>query len=460
MKSVDQETIIAQCTPQGSGALALLRMSGDDALAIASKMSTLASGIPLHAVHSHTVHYGWVHDQKKSEIDQVLFIVMHGPRTFTGQDVVEITCHNNPFLIEAVIQQAISHGARLAQEGEFTKRAFMHGKIDLLQAEALNELINANTQASLKQALAQLEGSFSHWITQLEKELIKNLAFSDASFEFSDEEMEFGTQITTSIQKVLSDLAIIKQTFNQQQQIRQGIKIALIGSVNAGKSSLFNALLQQNRAIVTNIAGTTRDAIEAGVYEDGFYLTFIDTAGLRETNDLIEQEGIKRSFHEAHAADIILLVFDRSRQLTQQEYEIYQKIAQQHAQKIIFIANKCDLPNNIQKDLFSGSYSFLEISTNNQETIKQIKITLKKKIADLFAHLESPFLLNQRQFNVLLTLEKKLLALLPLLQQKTIDYEIISYHLKEALEQLTTLSGKTISEQGMDAIFREFCIGK
>ena len=224
MKSVDQETIIAQCTPQGSGALALLRMSGDDALAIASKMSTLASGIPLHAVHSHTVHYGWVHDQKKSEIDQVLFIVMHAPKTFTGQHVVEITCHNNQFLIEAIIAQAVEHGARLAQQGEFSKRAFLHGKIDLLQAEAINELIHASTQNALKQALSQVEGTFSAWIDTLEKELIKNLALADASFEFIDEEMEFGHRIKESIETILLSLSTIKQTFNQQQHIKEGIR--------------------------------------------------------------------------------------------------------------------------------------------------------------------------------------------------------------------------------------------
>lgn len=458
MKSIDQETIIAQCTPQGSGALALLRMSGDDALVIASKMSTLASGIPLHAVPSHTVHYGWVLDQKKSQqIDQVLFIVMHAPKTFTGQHVVEITCHNNQFLIEAIIAQAVEHGARLAQQGEFSKRAFLHGKIDLVQAEAINELIHASTQNALKQALSQVEGTFSAWISTLEKELIKNLALADASFEFIDEEMEFGYRIKESIDTILTSLSTIKQTFNQQQQIRQGIRVALLGSVNAGKSSLFNALVKRNRAIVSPQAGTTRDTLEAGMYKEGFYITFVDTAGLRETDDSIEQEGIQRSLSEAHQADIILLVFDSSRPMTYSETLIYQDLLARHSNKIICVANKADKE---PLHSFSLSTHALKTSALDINSIRALEETLDKKISTLFSHLESPFLLNTRQATLLLSLEKKLAAILALTMQETIDYEIVAYQLKIALENLTELSGKTISEHSMDAIFKEFCIGK
>jgi tRNA modification GTPase len=458
MKSIDQETIIAQCTPQGSGALALLRISGDDALVIASKMSALASGIPLHAVPSHTVHYGSVINQKTSEqIDQVLFIVMHAPKTFTGQHVVEITCHNNQFLIEAIIAQAVEHGARIAQQGEFSKRAFLHGKIDLVQAEAINELIHASTQNALKQALAQVEGTFSAWITTLEKELIKNLALADASFEFIDEEMEFGNRIKESIETVLTSLSTIKQTFNQQQHIRQGIRVALLGSVNAGKSSLFNALVKRNRAIVSPQAGTTRDTLEAGMYKEGYYVTFIDTAGLRETQDHIEQEGIQRSFSEAHQADIILLVFDSSRIMTAQEKTIYQELLHLHGDKIICIANKAD--KEVSHSLSLSTHA-LKTSALDTASIRALEEALDKKIRALFSHLASPFLLNTRQATLLISLEKKLAAILALTMEDAIEYEIVAYHLKIALENLTELSGKTISEHSMDAIFKEFCIGK
>lgn len=458
MIRIDQETIIAQCTPKGSGAIALLRISGDDALTIATTISKLPSGTLLNTVPSHTVHYGWIVTQEGNHVDQVLFIVMHAPKTFTGQHVVEITCHNNPFLIEYIITQAIRNGARLAQEGEFTKRAFLQGKIDLVQAEAINELIHASTQSSLKQALSQLEGTFSHWINNLEKELITNLALSDASFEFIDEEMEFGKRIQESIMNILVSMKTIQQTFNQQQQIRQGIRIALLGAVNAGKSSLFNALVKKNRAIVSATAGTTRDTLEAGVYKDGFFITYVDTAGLRETNDSIEQEGIKRSFQEAQLADIILLIIDGSRIITEQEASIYQELYMLYASKIIVINNKSDLATSIQHIPLLPIT--LKTSSKNNETIEQLEKNIEQKITTLFCQVESPFLLNQRQFNLLLSLEQKLLAIKPLLENNSIEYEIISYHLKEALEHITELSGKTISEQGMDAIFREFCIGK
>ncbi|MDP3889414.1 MAG: tRNA uridine-5-carboxymethylaminomethyl(34) synthesis GTPase MnmE, partial [bacterium] len=322
----DQEAIIAQCTPRGSGAVALLRISGINAIEIVTRISKLTSNKTLSELPSHTIHYGFIVDNSGMHIDQVLFLLMLAPKTFTGQDSVEITCHNNPFIVEQIISLAIEKGARLADPGEFTKRAVLNNKIDLIQAEALNELIHANTQMSLKQSLSQLEGSFSNWITTIEQELFKALALCQASFEFIDEEITFDDQIKQIINKTLETITSIKNTFDKQQYIRQGIRIAIIGSTNIGKSSLFNALLQQERAIVTNIAGTTRDVIEAGAYKNGNYWTLIDTAGLRKTNNTIEQEGIKRSFEQADLADIILLVFDGSCTLTKHEQIVYQQL--------------------------------------------------------------------------------------------------------------------------------------
>ncbi len=454
----DEETIIAHCTPKGSGALALLRMSGTNALEIASHVGKLVSGIVLSAVQTHTVHYGLVVDVQGTTIDQVMFIVMRAPKTFTGQDVVEITCHNNPFIIEAILQQAIVHGARLAQEGEFTKRAYLNNKIDLIQAEAINELIHANTQDALKKSLAQLEGSFSHFIATIETDLYKALAYSESSFEFLDEEIEFGAVIQNIIDSTLATISAMKKTFDQQQQIRQGIRIALLGAVNAGKSSLFNALLNKERAIVTPIAGTTRDVIEAGLYKDGNYWTLIDTAGLRNTADVIEQEGIKRSLQEAQQADIILLIYDSARPLLPAENEVYQTILQSHSNKIILIRNKVDLPSHA--NLPSPTcIPIIEASGTTKLNIEQIENAIAQKIAALFKNLDSPFLLNKRQFNLLLGLEKQLTAILPMLED-SIQYELLSHHLRDALAQISELTGKSVSERGMDTVFREFCIGK
>lgn len=458
----DDQTIIAQCTPTGSGAIALLRISGAHALSITTTISRLASHKKLIDLPTHTIHYGWIIDNEGNHIDQVLFLLMHGPKTFTGQDTVEITCHNNPFIIESIINIAVSHGARLALNGEFTKRAVLNNKIDLIQAEAINELIHANTHIALKQSLAQLDGSFSHTIKNIESELIKSLALSEASFEFIDEEnLEFGIHIATIINTVLATIATLKINFNQQKQIREGIRIALIGAVNAGKSSLFNALLGKNRAIVTPIAGTTRDVIEAGLYRNGNYWTLIDTAGLRQATDHIEQEGIKRSFDEAHAADIILLVFDGARSMTPEEYAVYADLYARHAQKIISIRNKCDLP----QIPMAHDHIFYEksIPTNTQSmhtNCALVEEQIQIKITELFQSIESPFLLNRRQFNLLLTLEQKLSDIQTLLAHSTIPYELVSHHLQDVLSCSTELTGKSISEAGMDAVFREFCVGK
>ncbi len=455
--SRDIDIIIACCTPKGSGAVALLRLTGDDVILLADKISQLASNKKLIRLPTHTIHYGWVVDAASNHIDQVLFLLMRAPNTFTGQDTVEITCHNNPFIIEAIIQQAIAHGARLAQEGEFTKRAVLNSKIDLIQAEAINELIHANTQLALKQSLSQLQGSFTNWIHHIEQDLIKALALSESSFEFIDEEnMEFGVQIKNIVEKTLHTTEQLKKTFDQQQHIRQGIRIAIIGSVNAGKSSLFNALLNRDRAIVTNIAGTTRDTIEAGLYKNGNYWTLIDTAGLRQTDDVIEQVGVKRSFEEAQQADIILLVYDNSQKLLHEELEIYNQLIAKYQHKVIAIINKCDLPQ--QKNNFTVK-SVINISTKEKQNIGAVEHAIQEKILHLFNDIESPFLLNQRQFNVLLSFEKKLLDIHMMLKND-IQYELVSIHLTDALAHLSELTGKTISEAGMDAVFREFCVGK
>lgn len=453
--SHDEQTIIAQCTPRGSGAIALLRICGINAIEIVDRVSCLASGKKLIDLPTHTIHYGSIVN-KTAIADNVLFLLMRAPKTFTGQDTVEISCHNNQFIIEEIISLAINAGARLSQEGEFSKRAVMNGKIDLIQAEAINELIHAQTQMALRQSLAQLEGSFSQWLSILEKDLLKALALSEASFEFLDEEMEFSPQIMHIISSVQTKIISIKKTFNQQQHIRQGIRIAIIGSVNAGKSSLFNALLNQNRAIVNAQAGTTRDVIEAGLFKNGNYWTLVDTAGLRQTHDIIEQEGIKRSLEEAHKADIILLAFDSSREITAQEMAVYDEIQAQYPNKIIHVLTKADCLDA----RVPYSHNAISVSSHNKQNIDSLESALKQKIAMLFALIESPFLLNQRQHNLLRALESKLTDINTMLTQKPVAYELLSIHLNDAIAHLAELSGKAISEAGMDMIFREFCIGK
>lgn len=459
----ENQTIIAQATPTGKGAIALLRVSGPQSREIISKISKLK--INILEVASHTIHYGHIiNSETKELIDTVLFFIMDEPRSFTGQDTIEISCHNNIFIIENIISEAIKHGARIAQPGEFTERAFLNGKIDLVQAEAINDLINANTQFSLKKALSQLNGSFSKWLFSLEESLVKVLAWSEASFEFLEEhengEYGFTSQIQNQINEILQDILIAKNKFGIQQQLRLGIKIAIIGSVNSGKSSLFNALLGEKRAIVTNIPGTTRDTIESSLYKNGNYWTLIDTAGLRETDNIIEQEGIERSFQEAEKSDIIILVYDSSKKHTYQESEIYRKLSDKYNKKIINIYNKSDSKRDLEfLNLSFNIPNFIFVSTVTKENIDILDLEIQKKIDFILEKADSPFLLNKRQFNLLLGLEKILKDILDVLVKNS-QPEIISYHIKYSLEYITELTGQSISEKALDKVFREFCIGK
>lgn len=455
MYTHDEETIIAQCTPRGSGAIALLRLSGLDAVAVVSCMARLPHAKSLLEQSSHTIHFGYVLDAAGSSIDQVLFLLMRAPSTFTGQDTVEITCHNNQFLIEQIISRAIACGARLAQEGEFTRRAYQHGKLDLLQAEAIDELIRANNQQALKKSLAQLTGSFSHWIAAVERKLVKATAWCEASFEFLDDEGDFVQEIREQLQLLLAEVLKLQQSAQLQKHVRQGVRIALIGSVNAGKSSLFNALVQHKRAIVSDAAGTTRDSIEAGVYRESGYWTFIDTAGLRETENSIEKEGIERSHAEAALADIILLVFDASRALSPEEQTVYDAISVAYPTKIISVFNKADL--NISCPELNAARSL--ISSLTGFGLPALELKLEEKVQELLKAHDSPFLVNKRHYQLLQRLAANLEAILALCHDAP-PYELISVHLKDALMGLSELTGKTVSEAALDAVFKEFCVGK
>lgn len=453
-----QQVIIAQCTPQGAGAIGLLRLSGNDLFSLVDKAIRLASGQKISDQKTHTIHFGWVIDEQGQAIDQVLFLVMKGPKTFTGQDVVEITCHNNQFLVEKIIDRMISCGARLAGKGEFTQRAVALGKIDLIQAEAIYDLIHAQTASSLEYSLKQLEGTLSSWVFEIETSVLEMMAFCEGSFEFLDEEMEFGSDVAKKMDRLLEKIQNLLKTFPKQQYIKEGIKIVLIGSVNAGKSSLFNALLEKNRAIVTPVAGTTRDTIEAAVYREGEFLTFIDTAGIRKTDDEIEQAGIDRSFQEASVADIILLVVDRSQNMNADSFAAYEKIIKDYSDKVILVYNKMEQLSLIETLFFGGQ--IVSVSAKDHKNIDLLYQEIFKKIQRLKGTEAITCLLNKRQYDLLSRFYKDLQEIRPMLNVKRIDYELVSYRLKEALVLMAELTGRTINEAAFDKIFDTFCVGK
>ena len=466
--TTDQESIVAQCTPKGSGAIALLRICGDDAFDVVSKISKLSgskeSGDRLFAnLKTHTINHGFIVDLN-CQIDEVLFFVMRGPKTFTGQDTIEISCHNNQFIIEKIIELTISAGARLAAPGEFTQRAFLNEKIDLVQAESINEIINAQTELALRKSMSQLKGSLSNFISTIENDLFSFLALVEGSFEFFEEEqqdLDIDNLIKTKVTHILDKLESLKINFNQQQQIKNGIKICLIGSVNTGKSTLFNALLKQDRAIVTNIAGTTRDIIESSLYRNGNFWQLTDTAGLRITDDFIEKKGIDRSLEQAAIADIILLVLDSSSAPSKEQVDVYNQIIKKYNKKVIFILNKIDIKENIAlENLYNifGS-NFLEVSSKEGLGLDKLEILIEEKIQRLFKDLNSPFLLNKRQYSLVLELIDGLNFIKEQFLDK-LEYELIAHHIKQMLERVSDLTGRNVNEKMLDKVFSEFCIGK
>jgi len=469
--STASESIVALCTPQGRGALALLRVSGVRAIAIVDCVVDLPRGGSLAKKGTHTIHYGHVctvaakKKQKREHIDQVLFFVMHAPCTFTGEDTVEISCHNNPFIIEAIIEALCEVGARRALPGEFTQRAVMNNKLDLVQAEAIHDLIMAPSTAAAKKSLAQLEGSLTHFAHHIESELVRLASWVEASFEFLDEEqrdVDFDGMIRTQLGVVHAELKRVLASASRAQHIREGVRVALVGSVNAGKSTLLNRLLGKKRAIVSPKAGTTRDSIEAGMTREGMMWTFIDTAGLRETYDHIEQEGVERAHAEAKRADLVLLVCDGTVPFDNEMQQLYASLILQYKDKLFFIINKADRMHDdavSNQPQWQARVPAFVVSAKAGNGIAALEAALFKRIHALYTQADTPFLLNQRQHEILLELNKKLCSI-EKEYTNGIEYEVLAYELGRALELLTMLTGHGVSEKVMDSVFRTFCVGK
>lgn len=458
MLTRDEQPIIALCTPKGSGAIAIIRITGIGCINIIDQFAKLSSGKNLIDLQSHTIHHGHIIDPTtKNFIDEVLFFLMKVPKTFTGQDTIEVSCHNNPFIINKIIELSILHGARHAEPGEFTQRAYLNNKIDLLQAEAIHDVITAQTQAAVKKSMEQLHGTFSSKVKEIEKKLVIILALVESSFEFLDEEQQdlgINKKIIKTLDELVASIENVKSNYSQQQRIKQGIRIALLGNVNVGKSTLFNTLVKHDRAIVTKHAGTTRDCIESNLYKNGNFWLLLDTAGLRETSHEIEREGIERTQQEAKTADIILLIFDSSQELTPEQLSSYKKLLSLYKNKIILVANKSDKANNklsLQPNI--------SVSAKNKTGIDTLETAIESKIQELFKSCNAPFLLNERQYHLITMLHDKLVTLKNEINCIT-EPELLAHHLKEMIEMVAELTGKNVSEQIIDSVFRTFCIGK
>jgi tRNA modification GTPase len=454
-----EDTIAAIATPLGEGGLALIRVSGAKALEIA-ELVFVPSGrasIPPSKAASHTIHYGHI-VRKGTVIDEVMVAVMRAPKTFTREHIIEVTCHGGLLASKTILDTLLEAGARLALPGEFTRRAFLSGRIDLAQAEAVADLIQARTELALSAANEQLAGKLSQQINQLRDDLLRILAHLEAHIDFPDEDIAPDTkdQLLSRLEDGKRFIDQLLRTAHEGQVLRRGIRVAIIGRPNAGKSSLLNQLLGHDRAIVSSIAGTTRDTIEETANIRGIPVVFVDTAGLRQGRDEIEIEGIRRSHETIARADLVLHVADLSEALTQADESFLADLADR---KRIIVCNKADLPRRL---VFQEppSAPILSVSCQTGEGIENLKDAIKGLIwaGEIKAEMLE-VMVNSRHEDALKRARRALLSTIEGLQ-KGQTLEVIAMELRIGVNAVGEIVGKTTTEDLLDSIFSQFCIGK
>ena len=449
------DTIVAISTAMGVGAISIVRLSGNDAINI---VNNCFKGKDLTKVESHTINYGHLLDNGEV-IDEVLVSVMKAPRTYTMEDVVEINCHGGIISTKRILETMLTNGARLAEPGEFTKRAFLNGRIDLVKSEAVMDIIDSKTEEANKLALSQLTGTTSNMIHSFREKLKQLLASIEVNIdypEYHDIEVITKEQVSSEIVKMKQELEKVIKESKNSTLIKEGIKTVIVGRPNVGKSSILNKLLEQDKAIVTDIAGTTKDIVEGEINLDGILLNIIDTAGIRSTDDVVEKIGVEKSISMIEDADLVIVVLNNNEPLTAEDKEILSKTKEK--QRIIVI-NKTDLPTNID----ISKENLKNVVHTNANTVEGIK-QLKSKIIELF-QLETlktkdyTYLSNARQ----ISLAKK--AYQSLKEAETglnnnLPIDMVEIDLKETFDLLGEIIGETYSEEILDHLFANFCVGK
>uniref|UniRef100_A0A7C4ELF4 tRNA modification GTPase MnmE n=1 Tax=Thermodesulfovibrio aggregans TaxID=86166 RepID=A0A7C4ELF4_9BACT len=460
MISSESDTIAAISTPLGEGGIGIIRLSGSEAISIVSKIFHSLRGINLSDVKTHTIHYGFIIDPATGEkIDEVLVTVMRAPHTYTREDVVEINCHAGFITLKRVLDLVIEYGARLAEPGEFTKRAFLRGRIDLSQAESVIDLIRAKTEQAQKIALEHLSGRLSQKINELRDSLMKVCAHVEAYIDFPEEEIDGMTaeEIIGEISRIKNEIKYLIDGYEEGKIYREGLTTAIVGKPNVGKSSLLNALLMKDRAIVTEIPGTTRDIIEEYVNIKGMPLKIVDTAGIRQAHDLVEAEGIKRTLRAVEVAELVLLVLDSSRPINSLDEEIINRIS---GKKVIVVVNKKDIKNKeFQLPESLEDKPMVEISALTGEGIEELKeLIFNTTITGRYVQ-EGLVVTKLRHKQAL---DKALDALNNAINsfKENEPLEITAMFLREGLSFLGQIVGAVTTEEILDLIFSEFCIGK
>ena len=457
------DTIAAISTAPGEGAIGIVRISGDLAISIASSIYQCGTK-QLEEQKTHTIHYGHIVDPKSGEIyDEVMISVLRAPKTFTREDIVEINCHGGIVAINRVLQLVLRMGARLAEPGEFTKRAFLNGRIDLSQAEAVMDLIRAKTDKSMQLAMRQLDGQLSHLIQNLRQEILNTLAQVEVNIDYPeyDDVEEMTLQLLREkTQQVLQGIRALLNTASQGKILRDGLKTAIVGRPNVGKSSLLNVLLREEKAIVTDIAGTTRDTIEEYVNVRGVPLQLIDTAGIRETDDVVEKIGVERSRKALKEADFVLLLLNQSEILQEEDIRLLETTK---GMKRIILFNKTDLPSKLSKEDIAPYANEEEIVTTsmlNKEGIDQ----LEEKIAGYFFQgqmneRDATYLSNTRHIALLEKAEQALVEVQNGIEME-MPVDLIQIDFTRAWDLLGEITGDSVQDELLTQLFSQFCLGK
>ncbi|WP_431802124.1 tRNA uridine-5-carboxymethylaminomethyl(34) synthesis GTPase MnmE [Halobacillus andaensis] len=458
---MEMDTITAISTPMGEGAIAIVRLSGPEAVSIAD---SLFRGKDLNQVESHTMHYGKLIDPETGDIaEEVMVSVMRAPKTFTREDVVEINCHGGLVSVNRVLEIALANGARLAEPGEFTKRAFMNGRIDLSQAEAVMDLIRAKTDRAMNVALKQMDGRLSHLIQDLRQKLLETLAHVEVNIdypEYDDVEEMSNEMMREKTREVLQEVEQLLETARQGKILREGLGTAIIGRPNVGKSSLMNALVHENKAIVTEVPGTTRDVIEEYVNVRGVPLRLIDTAGIRETEDIVERIGVERSRQVLQEADLILLVLNYGDELTEEDKKLFEAV---NDLNIIVIVNKMDLDPKLDLEevkRLAGDHPVISTALIREEGIDQ----LENAIADTFfeGDLDAgdmTYVSNVRHVQ-LLKQAKQALEDAQNGMDMDVPIDVVQIDVTRTWELLGEIIGDAVHESLIDQLFSQFCLGK
>ena len=450
------DTIVAQSTPQGKGAIGIIRLSGKNSISIINSMFPSKD---LSKEKSHTIHFGNI-EYENDIIDEVLVSIFKEPKSYTKENIVEISCHGSNYIIKKILSIIVKLGARVANKGEFTFRSFLNGNIDLSQAEAVSDLISSNSENSHKMAINHIKGVFSNKIKELRKDLINLSSLLELELDFSEEDVEFANreQLENLLDEILSFNNLLLDSYKLNNVIKDGINVLILGKPNVGKSTILNGLLEEDKAIISDIPGTTRDVLEDTITIGGNLLRFIDTAGIRKTDDKIEKIGIEKALNQIEKAALILYVFDLNKtNVDALERELNNDLF--NKKHIIYIGNKGDLKVSKEVDLYFSNKKLKKISANNNNDIKKLKNLINNYITKNLVSSDSSIMINERHFASLTNVNTSINNVKKNLKNKS-NIDLLALDIKYALNHLGEITGEISNEEILGNIFSKFCIGK